>query len=372
MRSFQSLTVVALASTAVTTPTSGSYIQYSTVPGYFLQDLNSTNATTFSYTATNFGLINQTYPGVDASLSQWQQFQQVVAQLNQAAARNVDYKLLFMGRHGEGYHNAAESYYGTPAWNCYWSLLDGNTTSIWADAHLTTPGIAQALIANGLWQKLISSQNIQVPQSYYTSPLFRCLSTANLTFSGLDLPKKYPFVPTVKEKLREGISEHTCDRRSTLTFIHTSFPTYKIESDFAEYDELWTGTTAEVSAGQDLRSKQVLDDIFSHDCNTYLSFTSHSGEIASLLRVLGHRTFSLSTGAVIPVLVKAETINPGQATTTFAGASATPSPHCTVPPVSSVSGGPNGGCVCPSSAAPVVSLMGGIGTQIVVPSATGT
>jgi hypothetical protein len=27
------------------------------------------------------------------------------------------YKVLFMGRHGEGFHNAAESYYGTPAWN---------------------------------------------------------------------------------------------------------------------------------------------------------------------------------------------------------------------------------------------------------------
>ncbi len=27
------------------------------------------------------------------------------------------YKLLVMGRHGQGFHNAAESYYGTPAWN---------------------------------------------------------------------------------------------------------------------------------------------------------------------------------------------------------------------------------------------------------------
>jgi hypothetical protein len=31
--------------------------------------------------------------------------------------RNVQYKVLFMGRHGEGWHNAAESFYGTPAWN---------------------------------------------------------------------------------------------------------------------------------------------------------------------------------------------------------------------------------------------------------------
>jgi hypothetical protein len=31
--------------------------------------------------------------------------------------RGIQYKVLFMGRHGEGWHNAAESFYGTPAWN---------------------------------------------------------------------------------------------------------------------------------------------------------------------------------------------------------------------------------------------------------------
>lgn len=52
-----------------------------------------------------------------AGKTQWQQFAQVVDSLNANAARGTFYKVLFMGRHGEGYHNAAESYYGTPAWN---------------------------------------------------------------------------------------------------------------------------------------------------------------------------------------------------------------------------------------------------------------
>ncbi|RMZ83473.1 hypothetical protein DV737_g1588, partial [Chaetothyriales sp. CBS 132003] len=263
-------------------------------------------------------------------------------------------QLLFLGRHGEGWHNAAETYYGTPAWNCYYSLLDGNATASWADAKLTSTGISQALVANKLWAKLISEQNIQVPQAYYTSPLSRCLATANLTFAGLNLPHRYPFVPTVKEKLREGISEHTCDHRSNRTYIHASFPSYRIEPGFSEYDELWTGVTAETSDAQDVRSKQLLDHVFSHDPSTYISFTSHSGEIASVLRVLGHRTFSLSTGAVIPVLVKAQWL---PATSTTAAASWTPSPHCTLPPVTSISNGANGGCVCPNSAAPVTQTL---------------
>lgn len=54
------------------------------------------------------------------------------------------------------------------------------------------------------------------------------------------------------------------------------------------------------------RMKKLLDDIFTHDNSTYISFTTHSGSIASLLRITGHREFRLPTGAVIPVLIKAE------------------------------------------------------------------
>jgi len=97
------------------------HIVYSTVGGYFLQDLNTTNSSTFDYISTNFGLINQTYPGISANLSQWQQFDRVVFNLNQLAPSDTTYKLLFIGRHGEGYHNAEQTYVGTPAWNCFFS-----------------------------------------------------------------------------------------------------------------------------------------------------------------------------------------------------------------------------------------------------------
>jgi len=69
-------------------------------------------------TAVNFGLINKTYPGTGAgNATQWQRFTQVVDSLNADSDLDTVYKVLFMGRHGEGFHNAAESYYGTPAWN---------------------------------------------------------------------------------------------------------------------------------------------------------------------------------------------------------------------------------------------------------------
>jgi len=57
----------------------------------------------------------------------------------------------------------------------------------------------QAQIASKFWAHEIATQKIPVPNTYYTSPLDRCLATANITFSGLKLPNRKPFVPEVKE-----------------------------------------------------------------------------------------------------------------------------------------------------------------------------
>jgi hypothetical protein len=61
---------------------------------------------------TNFGLINRSYPatnGIKSKLTQWQKFAIQLDALNAAAPSDTVYKLFFLGRHGEGYHNAAES-----------------------------------------------------------------------------------------------------------------------------------------------------------------------------------------------------------------------------------------------------------------------
>ena len=234
---------------------------------------------------------------------------------------------------------------------CYWAELNGNGTATWNDALLTDAGISQALVAHNFWQKEIDEQRIHTPDNYYVSPLSRTLQTANYTFTGLQMPKgSAEFKPLIKELFREGISIHTCDHRRNKTYIHDFFPEWPIEHGFSEEDQLWNGVTAETSAAQDIRSETVLDEVFfgsSEKKDEFVSVTSHSGEISSILRVVGHRTFSLNTGAVIPVLVKAEK-KKGKPTVTSAAWTA--SAHCTAPPVTSVTA-----CVCPSSAAPVTT-----------------
>lgn len=191
---------------ATGSPTDSSYIEYTTVGGFFLQDDDATIPDDFDYALVNFGLISQTYDtDIDSSLTQWQRFAVKLQDLQDSAPTNVQYKLVFMGRHGEGNHNAMESYVGTPAWNCYWALLDGaNSSFIYADAPLREEGISEATKANAYWASRIEEEKIPFVQSYYSSPLHRCLETAELTFASLDLPKEHPFTPTIKEGLREG------------------------------------------------------------------------------------------------------------------------------------------------------------------------
>jgi len=245
-------------------------------------------------------------------------------------------------------------FYGTPAWNCYWSELEGNGTAVWADPALTPNGINQAAKANRFWAAEMTEHGMPAPESYYSSPLQRCLLTANLTFGNLSLPRTRPFRPVIKEFLREGISIHTCDRRSNKSRIEALFPSWYFEAGFSERDLLWNGTFGESAGAQSVRSKRLLDDVFTKDDKTLISMTSHSGEIASILGILGHRSFALSTGQIIPVLVKAErTSQPLPVSTAEPWASQA---TCTTPPVTSRA---DTGCVC--SAAPASNPSSTIG-----------
>ncbi|KAI1074790.1 phosphoglycerate mutase-like protein [Whalleya microplaca] len=329
---------------------SNSTMNYTTIAGFFQQDDPATDAKNFDYTESNFGLIERAYPTDDVfdprgEKTQWERFENYVNALNRNATKDTQYKVLFMGRHGEGYHNAAESYYGTPAWNCYWGLQDGNGTSTWRDARLTEAGIAQCSKAASFWANALSASKIPAPQTYYSSPLTRSATTANLTFGALALPADRPFAPTVKELLREGISPRTCDERPDRAALQALLPHFRFEDGFAEVDPLWRAGEGETDEAMAVRTKRVLDDIFGNDQSTWVSITTHSGQITQSLKVLGHIPFSLTTGQAIPVLVRAERRGGGEPATTT-GASRTAEATCGNPPVTSVSGQ---GCVCSSA-----------------------
>ncbi|CAG8248841.1 unnamed protein product [Penicillium salamii] len=290
-------------------------LSLTTVPGYFKQDDPSTDPKTFDYACENFGIIDRQYSDdqlISPEDSVWQRFQNHVDHLN--STDGARFKVLFLGRHGEGVHNVAEARYGTKLWDEYWSLQDGDSHGQWVDARLTQKGIEQARVAHDAWVDQLQT-GIPPPQSFYVSPLNRCLQTAHVTFNGLPIAKTTPFRPVIKELLRETMGEHTCDRRSSATDIASEYPHYRFEAGFEEDDLLWDPKIRESDHHRNKRLRNLLEDIFSTDESTYLSLTAHSGAITSILEVLGHRKFALATGAVIPVLVRAENIDDAEIST---------------------------------------------------------
>ena len=66
--------------------------------------------------------------------------------------------------------NAAESFYGRALWDCFYSLLDGDETSRWDDALLTSQGEDEARKAAAAW-KTQRKFGVPLPESYLSSPL---------------------------------------------------------------------------------------------------------------------------------------------------------------------------------------------------------
>ena len=186
--------------------------------------------------------------------------------------------------------------------------MDGDGELFWADAHLTEKGEGQAKEAGEFVGAQWEREKMPAPQRYFVSPMYRCLQTAELTYGGLEIPEGGAvFRPMVKELLRETMGEHTCDRRSTRSFIHGKFPAWPIEEGFTEEDDLWEKEHRETCKEHDARTTELMEELFEmmSEREVFVSLTSHSGAIASHLRVLGHREFRLPTGGMIPVLVKA-------------------------------------------------------------------
>ncbi|KAK7682272.1 hypothetical protein QCA50_014475 [Cerrena zonata] len=278
-------------------------VTYSAVAGFFAQDSASVNSTALGAIPPRFGLL-------DDAAGHWTRFKLNVTHLNAHASHGTSYKVFFLGRHGQGYHNVAESTYGTTAWDDHWSKLTGDGNITWGpDALLTPTGETQAAGARTAWKKELAD-GVPLPTKFISSPLRRALDTWKITFA--EAPKgEKPVLELnrrkalIYENAREMYGVHTCDERSNKTTLVNLYPrqTYTFESPFPEQDPLWDADVRESSAHVVERALTILDKAF-QSSDTYISITAHSGFITGFLTAIGHPKYSLPTGGMIPVVVK--------------------------------------------------------------------
>ncbi|PYI01124.1 putative phosphoglycerate mutase [Aspergillus sclerotiicarbonarius CBS 121057] len=265
-------------------------------------------------TQPNLGLIDQLYGESDA-LTQWQEqdkkawerFAAYVNRLNARSPKHVSYKVLYLTRHGHGVHNEYKSKVGKEAWDDYWARLEGDGSVYWVDAWLTATGMQQARDLGQFWTDVAPAQKIPLPETVYTSPLARCLHTTKLMFSRAFAKQGRRLAPLVKEGLRERLTDHTCDKRSSVSWINRYYPSFLIEDGFSEEDQLWSPFLSETTEEHVVRKQGVLENIFERDPNPIIALTIHAHAIGAILRACGaEKEFHVQEGSTIALLVRGE------------------------------------------------------------------
>ncbi|KAI0755238.1 phosphoglycerate mutase-like protein [Daedaleopsis nitida] len=273
---------------------------YTIVSGFFRQDAPDTDGDKIGQLPARFGLL-------DESEDRWAKFQTRIGELNTTAEAGTRYKVFFLSRHGQGIHNIAEAKYGTQEWDRYWSKRNGDDELTWGpDPDLTEAGVKQAVEAHQAW-KSERLHNIPLPQKHYASPLGRALRTFEETFAKGEFLDPTTLRVTILENLREEYGEHTCDQRSPRSAIATRYPPpiYSFEDGFEEEDVIWKAEERETKERVAERATKVMDRIFTLDRELYICITAHSGLINGFLKAMGRPRYALSTGGVLPLVIKA-------------------------------------------------------------------
>lgn len=262
--------------------------QFEIVPGFFRQSDAATNDLEFNYATMDFGV-----------LKPWPQVRAELAALN----HDGHYKLLFLARHGQGFHNVCVEKYGLAAWSAKWHALGTDGEIVYApDPQLTERGVAQARQNQSAWRQQLAA-GAPMPSRWIVLPLQRSCHTVVATWEGLRPPHA---APLVVEQVRETLGVNLCDKRSPRSVIEQRFKPHGFEIDalVTEEDELYTEHHRETLAEQSLRTNAFLQRLFETP-DEVVCVTSHAGTIRSFLTVLGHRHFTISTGGMIPVMVRA-------------------------------------------------------------------
>ncbi|TPX54133.1 hypothetical protein PhCBS80983_g06037 [Powellomyces hirtus] len=259
--------------------------KFTSLPNFFIQSLSTTDPALLPPAPPRLGLLDEWT---------WESVRARVGAIARERGRKV--KIVVLQRHGQGTHNAAESKYGTPAWNDYYSKLP-----LYFDAPLTPLGVHQLSVTRSTLRRELSL-GLSVSR-VYSSPLSRCLNTTQLVWADTGV------VPRVVEELRETYGVHTCDARRSRTELAALYPAFEFSGLVGEEDPWWTPDKRETEEETRARVLKALEQIFDEeeDGNAVedgvVSIVCHGGVIESVLDVTGHRAFNVPPSGLIPLVI---------------------------------------------------------------------
>lgn len=264
--------------------------------GFFTRDSHISDDTTAA-AATTPRLFKKFALATDS----WADLQTRVADVS---AQGRDIKVVYLVRHAEGFHNAAERDFGTQRWEEEFAKTDA-----YLDADLTPFGISDAQNKGPSTLAAECAKGMPTIERVVVSTLSRAIQTAEIFFADYPLPpQSQSFVGM--ELCREILGVHTCDKRVSLTKLKRKFP----RVDFAfkgaevqdEEDELWSPMHRETDAEIQARVRAFLLQFFDAIPDRYVALVVHSKFIRSLYEMLrpGEADVYPANCEVIPMVLE--------------------------------------------------------------------
>ncbi|KAK6200866.1 hypothetical protein LQW54_009450 [Pestalotiopsis sp. IQ-011] len=294
--------------------------QFTAIPGIFKDHAQIAKSASDKMVRTqpDLGLLPKEYESdspKNVNSSQWERFVGYLTHLNEKSSEGISYKLIYIVRHGTGVHNEVMKAVGD-GWRRTepnWAFREGGEVpgvgeATWVDAKLVEAGMKHAKDLSRFLLDATKDENMPLPDTIYTSPLARCLETTKLAYQEVMVARQKSFQPLVKELLREKLTGHTCDKRSSKSWIAENYPDYVIENGFEEDDRLWekNRNPAEDDSQVTVRIKRLLGEIFHNDSSQVIALTTHSYSISAIQRTISTEPYRVGEGVMVPLLVKAE------------------------------------------------------------------
>ncbi|KAG9028250.1 hypothetical protein FRB95_006656 [Tulasnella sp. JGI-2019a] len=164
---------------------------------------------------------------LDDREDRWAAFKTKFDDLVELKKDGEQYKLIVIGRHGQGIHNVADTKWGKE-WEEKWAMEYGDGNLVWGpDAELTEVGVGQAQQVNELWKQEIDA-GMPIPTQLYSSPFSRALKTCKVTFGDILInhQRVFPVERSRSSSLRCSArlwaeTPATCDARSRRSSMIT-------------------------------------------------------------------------------------------------------------------------------------------------------
>ena len=170
-------------------------------------------------------------------------------------------KHVYCIRHGKAQHNVNYEVYGSK------TFYDPN----FVDTLLVEEGYQQAKQLRETWTDISNIELVIV------SPLQRTLQTAceifkdsSIPIISLDFVREYP------------LGKHTCNKRSSLKYLQSKYPTIQFVNFHTDNDEVWLSHREETIDELNIRIQKLKEYILQRP-ETHIAFVNHSSFMGQMI-----------------------------------------------------------------------------------------